>query len=108
MLPSAARGNATSWAPESGVLMDSNAGDYFPSFIRMNGIDHIVLFGRADAWSVLRIKGGEIEFLDGTPYLGLDNMDLRDRVQKILGRPVKVEPYYNTSGTLTSLVVSLA
>lgn len=33
---------------------------------------------------------------------------LRDRVQKILGKPVKVEPYYNNSGTLTSLVVSLA
>jgi aldehyde:ferredoxin oxidoreductase len=85
IVPSAARGNATSWAPESGVLMDSNAGDYFPSFIRMNGIDHIVLFGRADAWSVLRIKGGEIEFLDGTPYLGLDNMDLRDRIPQDLG-----------------------
>jgi aldehyde:ferredoxin oxidoreductase len=85
IVPSAARGNATSWAPESGVLMDSNAGDYFPSFIRMNGIDHIVLFGRADAWSVLRIKGGEIEFLDGMPYLGLDNMDLRDRIPQDLG-----------------------
>jgi aldehyde:ferredoxin oxidoreductase len=85
IVPSAARGNATSWAPASGVLMDSNAGDYFPSFIRMNGIDHIVLFGRADAWSVLRIKGGEIEFLDGTPYLGLDNMDLRDRIPQDLG-----------------------
>ncbi|MDP6608694.1 MAG: aldehyde ferredoxin oxidoreductase N-terminal domain-containing protein, partial [Vicinamibacterales bacterium] len=30
LVPSAARGNATSWSPESGVLMDSNAGDYFP------------------------------------------------------------------------------
>jgi aldehyde:ferredoxin oxidoreductase len=85
IVPSAARGNATSWAPESGVLMDSNAGDYFPSFIRMNGIDHIVLFGRASAWTILRIKGGDIAFLDGTPYLGLDNIDLRDRIPKDLG-----------------------
>src|SRR6185503_9582914 len=29
IVPSAARGNATSWSLESGVLMDSNAGDYF-------------------------------------------------------------------------------
>src|SRR5262249_14001884 len=29
IVPSAARGNATSWSPESGVIMDSNAGDYF-------------------------------------------------------------------------------
>ena len=27
IVPSAARGNATSWSPESGVIMDSNAGD---------------------------------------------------------------------------------
>jgi aldehyde:ferredoxin oxidoreductase len=85
IVPSAARGNATSWSPESGVLMDSNAGDYFPSFIRMNGIDHIVLYGRAEQWSVIRVKGGEIEFLDGAPYLGLDNIDLRDRVPRDLG-----------------------
>ena len=85
IVPSAARGNATSWSPESGVLMDSNAGDYFPSFIRMNGIDHIVLYGRAAAWTMIRIKGGEIEFLDGTPYLGLDNIDLRDRIPQDIG-----------------------
>ena len=46
IVPSAARGNAPRGRPESGVLLDSNAGDYFPSFIRMNGIDHIVLYGR--------------------------------------------------------------
>src|SRR3712207_4452312 len=27
LVPSAARGNCTSWSPDSGVLMDSNAGD---------------------------------------------------------------------------------
>ena len=85
IVPSAARGNATSWSPESGVLMDSNAGDYFPSFIRMNGIDHIVLFGRAERWTVIRVKGGAIEFVDGEPYFGLDNIDLRARIPQDLG-----------------------
>jgi aldehyde:ferredoxin oxidoreductase len=85
IVPSAARGNATSWSPESGVLMDSNAGDYFPSFIRMNGIDHVVLFGRAAGWTMLRIRQGEVEFLDATAYLGLDNIDLRDRVPQDFG-----------------------
>ena len=85
IVPSAARGNATSWSPESGVLMDSNAGDYFPSFIRMNGIDHIVLYGRAERWTVIRVKGGEVEFIDGMPYLGLDNIDLRARIPRDLG-----------------------
>src|SRR3990172_3405590 len=29
IIPSASRGNLTSWAPDSRILMDSNAGDYF-------------------------------------------------------------------------------
>ena len=85
IVPSAARGNATSWSPESGVLLDSNAGDYFPSFIRMNGIDHIVLYGRAAAWTLLHVKNGDIAFLDATPYAGLDNIDLRERIPNDLG-----------------------
>src|SRR5436190_12581526 len=56
LVPSAARGNCTSWSPESGVLLDSNAGDYFPSFLRMNGYDHIVLYGRASPWAMVMIR----------------------------------------------------
>jgi aldehyde:ferredoxin oxidoreductase len=80
IVPSAARGNATSWSPESGVLMDCNAGDYFPSFLRMSGIDHLVLYGRSTDWSMLRIHPDGIDFLDARKYVGLDNIDLRDRV----------------------------
>lgn len=85
IVPSAARGNATSWSPESGVLLDSNAGDYFPSFIRMNGIDHLVLFGQAASWTLLHVKHGEIAFLDAAPYVGLDNLDMRERVPHDFG-----------------------
>jgi aldehyde:ferredoxin oxidoreductase len=85
IVPSAARGNASSWSPESGVLMDSNAGDYFPSFIRMNGIDHLVLYGRAAAWTLLHVQHGQIAFRDATPYAGLDNIDLRERIPNDFG-----------------------
>ena len=94
LVPSAARGNASSWAPESGVLMDSNCGDYFPSFMKMHGIDHIVLYGRAPEWTLLKIypaeftpgaKTSRVDFLDGRPYAGLDNIDLRARIAADLG-----------------------
>ena len=65
--------------------MDCNAGDYFPSFIRMNGIDHIVLFGRAAAWTLLHIHDGRLEFVDASPYVGLDNIDLRERIPQDFG-----------------------
>jgi len=85
IVPSAARGNCTSWAPESGVILDSNCGDYFPSFLRMNGIDHLVLYGRSPQWSLMLIREGEVEWRDGAPYVGLDNIDMRDRIAAALG-----------------------
>ena len=85
VVPSAARGNCTSWSPESGVLLDANAGDYFPSFLRLNGFDHLVLYGKAAAWTVLMIREGAVTFEDGTAYAGMDNIDLRDAVAAATG-----------------------
>ena len=97
LVPSAARGNCTSWSPESGVLLDSNAGDYFPSFLRMNGYDHLVLYGQAPAWTMLMIRDGPQEgpsegtreaivtFEDAAPYVGMDNIDMRDAVARNVG-----------------------
>ncbi|HEV8595073.1 MAG TPA: aldehyde ferredoxin oxidoreductase C-terminal domain-containing protein [Thermoplasmata archaeon] len=80
VIPSASRGNMTSWSPDSRILLDSNAGDYFASFLRLNGIDHLVLYGRAERPTLLYVKGGELSFRDATPYWGLDNLDMRDRI----------------------------
>jgi aldehyde:ferredoxin oxidoreductase len=85
LVPSAARGNCTSWAPDSGVLMDTNAGDYFPSFLRMNGFDHLVLYGRAPAWTMIVIRDGAVEFQSAAPYVGFDNLDMREAVARDLG-----------------------
>jgi aldehyde:ferredoxin oxidoreductase len=80
MVPSASRGNVTSWSPESRVLMDSNAGDYFPSFMKLNGIDHLVLYGKASKWTLLHFEGNEPKFVDASPFVGLDNIDLRAKI----------------------------
>jgi aldehyde:ferredoxin oxidoreductase len=85
LVPSAARGNCTSWSPDSGVLMDANAGDYFPSFLRINGFDHVVLYGRAPAWTLLVLREGQVEFRDATPYIGMDNIDMREAVERDFG-----------------------
>jgi len=85
LVPSAARGNCTSWSPESGVILDANAGDYFPSFMRMNGFDHLVLYGKAPSWTMLMIRDGMVTFEDGTRYAGQDNIDLREAVARDTG-----------------------
>jgi aldehyde:ferredoxin oxidoreductase len=77
LVPSAARGNVTSWSPESKVILDSNAGDYFPSFMKLNGVDHLVLYGKASPWTLLHCKDGVVNFVDAAPWMGMDNIDLR-------------------------------
>ncbi|MGA8806458.1 MAG: aldehyde ferredoxin oxidoreductase N-terminal domain-containing protein, partial [Thermoanaerobaculia bacterium] len=85
MVPSASRGNVTSWSPESRVLMDSNAGDYFPSFMKLNGIDHLVLYGKAPKWTLLHFEGDQPKFVDAAPFVGLDNIDLRAKIATDFG-----------------------
>ena len=51
----------------------------------MNGFDHLVLYGRRAAWTLMIIREGVVEFRDAAPYVGLDNIDMRDAVQRDLG-----------------------
>jgi aldehyde:ferredoxin oxidoreductase len=51
----------------------------------MNGIDHLVLYGRSPEWAVMVIREGEVEWRDGAPYAGLDNIDMRERIAGDVG-----------------------
>ncbi len=81
-MPSATRGNVTSKSPDSDAILDANAGDFFPSFLRRHGYEHIVLFGRSASWTLLKISYDTAEFIDATPYLGLDNLDMAAAVAR--------------------------
>ncbi|MBW7850895.1 MAG: MoaD/ThiS family protein [Rhodospirillales bacterium] len=76
------RSNVTSISPESRAILDANCGDYFPSWMRRHGYDHIVLHGRASAWTLLRIAPEGITFHDAAPYVGLDNLDTTAAVER--------------------------
>ncbi|WP_448187790.1 aldehyde ferredoxin oxidoreductase C-terminal domain-containing protein [Azospirillum sp. sgz301742] len=76
------RGNVTSLSPDSSAILDASAGDYFPVWMKRHGYDHIVLYGRAPQWTVMRIERDDISFHDGTPYLGLDNMDTTAAIER--------------------------
>jgi aldehyde:ferredoxin oxidoreductase len=66
-------------------LLDTNAGDYFPSFLRINGFDHIVLYGKAPSWTMVMIREGVVTCEDAAPYVGMDNIDLRAAVAQATG-----------------------
>ncbi len=81
-MASATRGNVTSLSPESDAILDSNAGDYFPAFMKHHGYDHLVLYGKNSQWTLLKIAFDEVEFLDATPYLGMDNLDVTEAIER--------------------------
>jgi aldehyde:ferredoxin oxidoreductase len=81
-MPSATRGNFTSRSPDSYAFLDASAGDYFPAFTKRLGYDHIVLYGLAAQWTLLKISHDAIEFLDATPYVGLDNLDTAAAIER--------------------------
>lgn len=79
---SAARANVTSLSPDSNAILDSNGGDYFPAYMRLGGIDHIVLYGRHEDWTLLEINREKVRFHDASPWLGLDNMALTEAIEE--------------------------
>jgi aldehyde:ferredoxin oxidoreductase len=80
-MPGATRGNVSSLSPESRAILDSNAGDYFPTYLKRNGYDHLVLYGRNPEWTLLKIQKETISFIDATPYRGMDNIDLTAAIE---------------------------
>ncbi|MBA3904394.1 MAG: aldehyde ferredoxin oxidoreductase [Rhodocyclaceae bacterium] len=82
VMPSATRGNFTSKSPDSYAILDANGGDYFPAFLKRHGYDHLVVYGRAAQWTLLRIAYDEVDFLDATPYAGLNNLDTAAAIER--------------------------
>lgn len=81
-LPTASRGNVSSISPDSSAILDSNCGDAFPTFMKLHGYDHLVLYGQSPEWTLLQISGGTLRFHDATAYLGMDNSELTSAVEQ--------------------------
>ncbi|MBI4292476.1 MAG: aldehyde ferredoxin oxidoreductase, partial [Betaproteobacteria bacterium] len=81
-MPSATRGNFTSRSPDSYAILDTNGGDYFPAFFKRHGYDHAVFYGRAPQLTIVKIAHQDVEFLDATPYRGMDNIDFAAAIER--------------------------
>jgi aldehyde:ferredoxin oxidoreductase len=81
-MPAATRGNVTSRSPESRAILDSNAGDFFPTYLKRHGYDHLVLYGRNAQWTLLQIEQEQVSFLDASPYRGMDNIEFTESIER--------------------------
>ncbi|MCP4471290.1 MAG: aldehyde ferredoxin oxidoreductase [Gammaproteobacteria bacterium] len=81
----AARANVSGLSPDSNALLDTNAGDWFPAYMRLHGIDHIVLFGLNENLVLIEIDGDQVIFHDAECWRGLDNMEFTKAVEEHFG-----------------------
>ncbi len=81
IVPSASRGNFTSISPDSYAIMDSSCGDYFPSFVKLHGYDHIVIYGKAEHLSMLLISYDSVKFTDAGKYHGMNNIEFAQAIE---------------------------
>jgi aldehyde:ferredoxin oxidoreductase len=80
--PSTARGHVASVSPDNRAILDSNCVDAFPAFLKMQGYDHLVVYGQASAWTLLELSAEGTRFHDAALYLGMDNTDFTQIIEK--------------------------
>ncbi len=81
-VPTATRGNVSGISPESHAILDCSCGDSFPTYLKLHGYDHVVLYGKSPEWTLLQISHREVLFHDATRYRGMDNGDLTHAVEQ--------------------------
>jgi aldehyde:ferredoxin oxidoreductase len=68
----------------------SQANGFFGAFMRMHGIDGIIVQGAAQRWTRLHIDNGGIQLLDAEHLVGLDTWETEDAVKAEIGRRCSV------------------
>ena len=74
-------------SPLTNLLGSSNMGGFFGPELRWAGFDHLVITGRAENWTYLFIKNGQIEFRNAEHLLGLSPQETQKRIREELRDP---------------------
>ena len=83
MVPGAGKGNLTTRSPHRKFIGISGHGLF--GMLKFAGFDHLVITGRADAPTLLKIEDDRVSFLEADALWGLDVFDTTDRVWERLG-----------------------
>lgn len=84
-MPGLARHSATAVSPLSGGIVDSEAGGFWGTELKLAGLDAIVIKGRADRPVYLWVKDGNVEIKDASHLWGKYNADVLAEVEKEQG-----------------------
>ncbi|MBI4775769.1 MAG: hypothetical protein HY788_16620 [Deltaproteobacteria bacterium] len=83
MAPGAGKGNLTTRSPHRKFIGISGHGLF--GMLKFAGFDHLVISGRADTPTILKIEDDRISFLEADALWGQDVFDTTDRVWDRLG-----------------------
>ncbi len=74
--PNSGRISVGTKSPLTQGIKESNVGGRTPALLSRQDIRALIIEGCAPEWTVLKIREQQVEFLDGTPYKGVNNYAL--------------------------------
>ena len=84
-MPVGTKHGLVSKSPLTGFIGDSLSGSHFAEMLRRAGWDGIVVKGKAPDWTLLFIDDDDVQFLDGTPFVGMRTLETQQSVRDLLG-----------------------
>ncbi len=89
-LPLSSRVEVSTFSPYSGILGDGSAGGMFPTFLKLAGVDQLVVRGASSSPVYLWIEDGRAELRDASSLWGKNTWETVDALKKEHGRDVRV------------------
>ncbi len=77
-------------SPLTGFIGDSLSSSFMATELKKTGYDALIVTGKSSSPTLLSIKGGRVEFLDGQALLGLTTSETEKAVKQRLGHSTRV------------------
>ncbi len=89
-LAMSSRVEVSTFSPYSGILGDGSAGGMFPTFLKLAGVDQIVIRGASSSPVYLWIEDGKAELKDASFLWGKNTWETVDALKEVHGKDVRV------------------
>ncbi len=89
-LPLSSRVEVSTLSPYSGILGDGSAGGMFPTFLKLAGVDQLVIRGISDEPVYLYVEDGRAELRSASALWGRNVWETVDWLKEIHGKDVRV------------------
>jgi aldehyde:ferredoxin oxidoreductase len=84
-LPSTPKFQLATKSPNTGIYLCANSSGQFGPYLKKAGFDGLIVEGRAEEWSYVKIVDGRVSFHEAEALLGLSNSE----AQKVLKQSIK-------------------